>query len=98
MCDSCCGQNVDLDREEGAGGPTIARAITLLRMFVRHVGESALTATVWREGEQSRKSGKRDQLDILCFVFFAALQDGGLLEMSCFSSMVPSMVPLANAS
>ena len=35
-------------------------------MFVRHVGESALTATVWREGEQSRKSGKRDEVDILC--------------------------------
>ena len=39
-------------------------------MFVRHVGESALTATVWREGEQSRKSGKRDQVDILCCCFF----------------------------
>ena len=25
LCDSCCGLNVDLDREEGAGGPTIAR-------------------------------------------------------------------------
>ena len=64
----CCGQNVDLDRRRS--WRSYHRSITLLRLFVRHVGESAFTATVWREGEQSRKSGKRDQVDILCRCFF----------------------------
>ena len=74
------------------------RSITLLRTFVRHVGECALTG-LEREGEPTRKSGRRDLLKWPSFVcFLAALQDGGLLEISCFSSMVSSMVPLANAS
>ena len=38
----------------------------------------------------SKKRQKRSaQVDVLCF--FAALQDVGLLEMSCFSSMVSSI-------
>ena len=74
------------------------RSITLLRTFVRYVGECALTG-LEREGEPTRKSGRRDLLKWPSFVcFLAALQDGGLLEISCFSSMVSSMVPLANAS
>ena len=28
VCYSCCGQNVELDRDEGAGGPTIARSLS----------------------------------------------------------------------
>ena len=100
VCDSCCGQNVDLDREEG-NLRSYYRSITLLPMFVRYVGECALTATVWRERERERERGraiskkrqKRSaQVDVLClFVCFAALQDGGLSEMSSFSSMVSSI-------
>ena len=47
-----------------------------------------------REEDQSRKSGRRDLLKWTSFAcFFAALQDAyvGLLEMSCFSSMVSSI-------
>ena len=128
MCDSCCGQNVDLDREEG-NLRSYHRSITLLPMFVRYVGECALTATVWKERERERereperererereKERKRErererekerereraiskkrqkrsaQVDVLClFVCFAALQDGGLSEMSSFTSMVSSI-------
>ena len=99
LCDSCCGQNVDLDREEGAGGHTIARSLSCACSFAMSVSARSLPRSGEREGEQSRKSGKRDLLKWTSFVFFfAALQDGGLLEMSCFSFMVPSMTPLANAS
>ena len=42
----------------------------------------------------SKKRQKRSSGHPLLLFFFAALQDGGLLEMSCLSSMVPSMVPL----
>ena len=45
-----------------------------------------------REGEQSRKSGKRDLLKWTSFVFFAALQDGGLLEMSCLFFFINGVV------
>ena len=63
-----------------------------------HVRKCALTG-LEREGEPTRKSGRRDLLKWPSFVcFLAALQDGGLLEINCFSSMVSSMVPLANAS
>ena len=75
------------------------RSITLLRTFVRYVGECAH----W-SGERGRNSKERQKrsaqlsLDILCF-FFAALRDGAcMLETTCFSSMVSLMVPLANAS
>ena len=37
LCFSCCGQNVDLDREDGAGGPTIARSLSCARSFVMSV-------------------------------------------------------------
>ena len=37
LCYSCCGQNVDLDREEGAGGPTIARSLSCARSFAMSV-------------------------------------------------------------
>ena len=63
-------------------------------MFVRYVGEWALTATVWRERGRaiSKKRQKRSaQVDVLCLYFFAALQAVGLLEMSSFLSMVSSI-------
>ena len=73
-------------REEGAGGPTIARSLSCARSFAIYVGECALTG-LKREGQQTRKSGRRDLLKWTSFVcFFAALQDGGLLEMGYFSS------------
>ena len=37
LCYSCCGQNVDLDREEGAGGPTIARSLSCACSFAMSV-------------------------------------------------------------
>ena len=60
VCDSCCGQNVDLDRKEG-NPRSYHRSITLLPMFVRYVGECALTATVWRERERGRAISKKRQ-------------------------------------
>ena len=49
VCDSFCGQNVDLDRE-GAGGPTIARSLfsARTRSFAMLVSARSL---VWREKE-----------------------------------------------
>ena len=51
-----------------------------------------------RSGERERKSNLEEAEEEICssgrplFVcFFAALQDVGLLEMSCFSSMVSSI-------
>ena len=91
VCDSFCGQNVDLDRE-GAGGPTIARSLSCARSFAMPVSARSL---VYRERDSklARKSGRRDLLKWMSFVcFFAALQDGGLLEMGCFSSMVSLMI------
>ena len=60
FCDSCYGQNVDLDREEGAGGPTIARSLS----------SAHVRSLCRREGEQSRKSGGRD---LLKWTFFVCL-------------------------
>ena len=37
LCYSCYGQNVDLDREEGAGGPTIAGSLSCARSFAMSV-------------------------------------------------------------
>ena len=37
LCYSSCGKNVDLDREEGAGGPTIARSLSCARSFAMSV-------------------------------------------------------------
>ena len=42
------GPNVDLDREEGAGGPTIARSLSCARSFAMSVSARSL---VWRERE-----------------------------------------------
>ena len=67
-------------------------------MFVRHVGESALTAMSGERESNLEKAAKEIKWTSFVVGFFAALQDGGLLEICCFSSMVPSMVPLANAS
>ena len=74
------GQNVNVDREEGAGGPTIRRSLSHASSFAMSVSACSL---VWREreGEQTRKSGRRDVLKWTSFVcFFAALQDVGLLK------------------
>ena len=79
VCDSFCGQNVNVDRE-GAGSPTIARSLSYARSFAMSVSVRSRE----REGEQTRKSGRRDLLKWTSFVFFAALQDGGLLKRSCF--------------
>ena len=58
-----------------------------------------------RERERERESNPEKAAEEICssgrpsfFFFFAARQDGGLLEMSCFLSMVSLMVHLANAS
>ena len=59
-------------------------SITLLRTFVRYVSECGAHWSGERGRANSNKRQKRSaQVDILCF-FFAALRDGGLLEMSCF--------------
>ena len=76
--------------------PSLHRSLAHVRLLCRWV------LTHW-SGERGRvnlkKRQKRSaQVDVLCLFFFAALQDCGLLEMSCFSSMVSLMVPLANAS
>ena len=55
MCDSFCGQNVDLDREEGAGGPTITRSLSHVRSFAMSVSARSL---VWRERERESKLEK----------------------------------------
>ena len=68
VCNSFCGQNVDVDREK-AGGPTIARSLSYARSFALSVSACSL---VWREreGEQTRKSGRRDLLKWTSFVCF----------------------------
>ena len=76
--------------------PTIARSLSCARSFAMSVSERVL---VWRERESKLEKAAEE----ICSsghpsFFLAALRDGGLLEMSCFSSMVSSMVPLANAS
>ena len=83
--------------EEGAGVPTVP-SLDHSRAHV-HLGECALTVHVPGErGTANSKSDRRDLLKWTFFVFFfAELRDGGLLEMSSFSSMGSSMVPLANA-
>ena len=70
MCDSCCGQNVDLDREEGAGGPTIARSLSCACLFAMSV-----TRSLPRSGE--RESNLEKAAKEICssgrplfFVFF----------------------------
>ena len=92
MYDSCCGQNVDLDKEEGVGGPTIARSLSCACWFAMSVSARSLPWSGERGRAISKKRQKRSaQVDVLClFLFFAVLQDVGLLEMSCFSSMVSS--------
>ena len=102
VCDSCCGQNVDLDREEEAGGPTTARSLSCARPFAMSVSARARSLPwPWRERESKLENAAEEICSSgrpLFVCFFAALRDGGLLEMSCFSSMMSSMVPLANAS
>ena len=68
VCDraSCCGQNVDLDRDEGAGGPTIARSLSCARSFAMSVSA--------RPGERGRANSKKRQkrsaqVDVLFFFF-----------------------------
>ena len=76
FCDRFCGhfENIDLDREEGAGCPTVPsldHTLSCARPFVR-LGECAFTVHVSgeREGEQTRKSDRRDLLKWTSFVFF----------------------------
>ena len=93
LCDSCCGQNVDLDREEWAGGPTIARLHSCACSFAMSVSARSLP----RSGERGRAISKKGQkrsaqvTSFVCLFFFAAVEDVSLLEMSCFSSMVSSI-------
>ena len=94
VCDSCCGQTVDLDREEGAGGSTTARSLSCACSFAMSLSARSLP----RSGERERKSNVEKAAEEICssgrplFVcFFAPLQDVGLLETSCFSSMVSSI-------
>ena len=93
VCDSFCGQNVNVDREEGAGGPTIRRSLSHARLFAMWVCARSL---LWREREREREreranSKKRQKIEMCSsghplLVFFAALQDVDLLKMSCFLS------------
>ena len=53
LCDSCCGQNVDLDREEGAGGPTIARSLSCACSFAMTVSARSLPQSGEREGKSN---------------------------------------------
>ena len=46
--DSCCGHNVDLDRE-GAGGPTIARSLSCACSFAMSVSAGSLPRSGVRE-------------------------------------------------
>ena len=94
VCDSCCGQTVDLDREEGAGGSTTARSLSCACSFAMSLSARSLPRSGERERGRamSKKRQKRSaQVDVLCLFFFAPLQDVGLLETSCFSSMVSSI-------
>ena len=70
FCDSFCEQSVDLDREEGAGGPTIARSLSCARSLAMSVSARSL---VWSYKEQYRKSGRRDLLKWMSFVLFFLL-------------------------
>ena len=73
LCDSCCGQNVDLDREEGPGGPTIARSLSCACLFAMSASPRSLPRSREREGSRaiSKKRQKRSaQVDILCCSFF----------------------------
>ena len=72
VCDSCCGQNVDLDREGGAGGLTIARSLSCACSFAMLVSARSLP----REREIGRaiwkKRQKRSaQVDVLCLFVFS---------------------------
>ena len=60
VCDSCCEQNVDLDREDRRSWRSYHRSITLLSTFVCYVGECALTATIWRERESYLENAAKD--------------------------------------
>ena len=50
VCDSFCGQNVNVDRE-GAGGSTIARSLSYARSFAMSV---SARSQAWRERERER--------------------------------------------
>ena len=51
------GPNIDLDREEGAGGPTIARSLSCARSFAMSVSVRSL---VWRERESQLKKAAEE--------------------------------------
>ena len=76
VCDSFCGQNVDLEREEGAGGPTIARSLSCARSFSMLVSGRSL---VWRERESKleKAAGEICSSGRLLFVFLLYYKDGG---------------------
>ena len=83
VCDSFCGQNVDLDREEGAGGATVARSLPCARSFAMLVSARSL---VWRERESKleKAAGEICSSGRPLFVFSLYYKDGGQLETSCF--------------
>ena len=62
LCDSCCGQNVDLDRGEGPGGPTIARSLSCACLFAMSVSPRSLP----RSGERERKSNLEKAAKEIC--------------------------------
>ena len=71
MCDSCCGQHVDLDREEGAGGPTIARSLSCACLFAMSVSARSLPRSGERESnlEKAAKEIRSSGRPLFCFVF-----------------------------
>ena len=93
---SVCGQNVDHDREEGAGGPvawslSCARSSRLCQWVPAH----------W-SGERRRAISKKRQnisaqVDVLCLLFFRCVARWLHVRNELFWSMV-SMIPTANAS
>ena len=89
FCTRFCGQNVDLDREEGAGVPTIARSLSCAPSFSMSVSARSL---VWKE-RKSNLEKTAEEISSSGHPLFFFRYTARRLEMSLFSSMV-SMIPI----
>ena len=70
VCDSFCGQNVNVDREEGDGGPTIDRSLSHAHSFAMSVSERSL---VWRERESKLEKAVEEICSSGCPLFAFSL-------------------------
>ena len=73
LCDSFCGhfENVDLDSEEGPGRPPVPsldHSLAHVRSLYSSVSARSLCTCLEREGQQTRKSDRRDLLKWTSFV------------------------------